>query len=130
MDDETVSHEQERGNPFGSRFCCGSAGVRTTATRTSFVFVCVVCVAHISTLSVCVAALAVDQDQAMPEARRREVDVLLRGLAPKHQRQLSVSTSNALERFAVLEVCKNHSKVLFVLFFSSFFLHYFSYTPL
>lgn len=43
----------------------------------------------------------------MPEARRREVDVLLRGLAPKHQRQLSVSTSNALERFAVLEVRKN-----------------------
>lgn len=64
----------------------------------------------------------------MPEARRREVDVLLRGLAPKHQRQLSVSTSNALERFAVLEVSKNHSKLLFVLFFSSFFLHYFSYT--
>lgn len=40
----------------------------------------------------------------MPEAERREVDKMLRGLAPKHQRQLSVSSSNALERFAVMEV--------------------------
>lgn len=40
----------------------------------------------------------------MPEAVRREVDKMLRGLAPKHQRQLSVSSSNALERFAVIEV--------------------------
>lgn len=51
----------------------------------------------------------------MPEARRREVDVLLRGLAPKHQRQLSVSTSNALERFAVLEVCLRLNKNTFLL---------------
>lgn len=40
----------------------------------------------------------------MPEARRREVDALLKGLTPKHERQLSVSTSNALERFSVIEV--------------------------
>lgn len=29
---------------------------------------------------------------------------MLRGLAPLHQRQLSVSSSNALEMFAVMEV--------------------------
>lgn len=29
---------------------------------------------------------------------------MLRGLGPKYQRQLSVSTSNALESFAILEV--------------------------
>lgn len=40
----------------------------------------------------------------MPEAERREVDKMLRGLAPRHQRQLSVSSSNALERFTVMEV--------------------------
>ncbi|CAM9606381.1 unnamed protein product, partial [Ectocarpus sp. 12 AP-2014] len=39
----------------------------------------------------------------MPEAERREVDAMLRGLGPKYQRQLSVSTSNALESFAILE---------------------------
>ncbi|CAM9128695.1 unnamed protein product, partial [Ectocarpus sp. 6 AP-2014] len=39
----------------------------------------------------------------MPEAERREVDSMLRGLGPKYQRQLSVSTSNALESFAILE---------------------------
>ena len=38
----------------------------------------------------------------MPE--RKEIDKMLRGLTPKHQRQLSVSSSNALERFAVMEV--------------------------
>lgn len=40
----------------------------------------------------------------MPEKERREVDKMLRGLAPLHQRQLSVSSSNALEMFAVMEV--------------------------
>lgn len=43
-------------------------------------------------------------DTKMPEKERREVDKMLRGLAPLHQRQLSVSSSNALERFAVMEV--------------------------
>lgn len=40
----------------------------------------------------------------MPEARRRELDEMLRGLAPRHQRQLSISTSNALDMFSVIEV--------------------------
>lgn len=40
----------------------------------------------------------------MREARRRELDEMLRGLAPRHQRQLSISTSNALDMFSVIEV--------------------------
>ena len=40
----------------------------------------------------------------MQNSRRTELDVILKGLTPKHQRQLSVSTSNALEMFPVLEV--------------------------
>lgn len=43
-------------------------------------------------------------DTTMPEAIRKKVDKMLRGLTPKHQRQLSVSTSNALDRFPVVEV--------------------------
>ncbi len=45
----------------------------------------------------------------MPE--RREIDKMLRGLTPKHQRQLSVSSSNALERFAVVEVRERGEKL-------------------
>lgn len=45
----------------------------------------------------------------MPE--RREIDKMLRGLTPKHQRQLSVSSSNALERFAVMEVSDGGDKL-------------------
>ncbi|CAM9878723.1 unnamed protein product [Scytosiphon promiscuus] len=51
----------------------------------------------------------------MPEAERREVDKMLRGLAPKHQRQLSVSSSNALERFAVIEAVLCHRKLVLLL---------------
>eukprot|EP00752_Nemacystus_decipiens_P005687 g5147.t1 len=51
----------------------------------------------------------------MPEKERREVDKMLRGLAPLHQRQLSVSSSNALEMFAVMEAVLQHRKLVLLL---------------
>ncbi|CAM9487459.1 unnamed protein product, partial [Ectocarpus sp. 4 AP-2014] len=51
----------------------------------------------------------------MPEAERREVDAMLRGLGPKYQRQLSVSTSNALESFAILEAVVQYRKLVLLL---------------
>eukprot|EP00903_Cladosiphon_okamuranus_P009996 g9481.t2 len=51
----------------------------------------------------------------MPEKERREVDKMVRGLAPLHQRQLSVSSSNALEMFAVMEEVLKHRKLVLLL---------------
>lgn len=126
---ETFSYEQECGNPLGSRFCYGTAGDKNHGNKNEQLFSLVLPTSLLLSLCVCAPVLAVEEDQTMPEARRREVDVLLRGLAPKHQRQLSVSTSNALERFAVLEVGRNKEKhhtanccclLVFLCVFSSF----------
>ncbi|CAM9094298.1 unnamed protein product [Ascophyllum nodosum] len=51
----------------------------------------------------------------MQNSRRTELDVILKGLTPKHQRQLSVSTSNALEMFPVLESFIKQRKLVLLL---------------